>query len=640
MSAVFGVLRFDGADVAAGDLERMSNIIAHRGPDGRKFAAAGPAGLGHCLMRVNQEDLFEVQPLRDGEADLMLVTHCRIDNREALAATLGISSDRLRDMPDSALVLRAYRQWGEAAPEHLLGDFTFAVWDGRAGKLVLARDHMGQRPLFYHHNERFFAFASEIKALWALEDVPRQLDEAAIGQMLAPMGDVVAPGGTLYADIFGLAGGTVMTIDRAGRQARRCYWEPHADPAHENRDEAYYIATYREVMEEAVACRLRRLLRPAALLLSGGFDSAAIAGLAGPVVTAQGRKLITVSAVVSESHLGTKYDIRPWIEACKRVMPHLDSRLTPELAGSPLDALEKRFLFNDGMAGVPDYFNYSMFAEAANAGVRLLMDGIGGDYGINPRGGAALANLLARGKFLRFLAELGPHMRVLGMNPLQLLRHELAMKLLPRRMLRWLRFGSLSRLDDYVIDSLFASRLLAEGRTTKARAAEDIPATAMRAESRRLATLVCRLPAHARVTPAAAFGLEFTRPLHDKRVIEFGLALPEDLYAKRGRNRHLARTALRDVYPPELQSRGRANDPLTPDFAAILDAAMPELLAESHRLAGDPALARYIDFKKLPALLSSARARSDDASLRTRWFALRGLLLARHMEWFTRRNRY
>ncbi|HXQ17420.1 MAG TPA: N-acetylglutaminylglutamine amidotransferase, partial [Caulobacteraceae bacterium] len=89
MSAIFGILRFDGGAVAASDLERMGATLRHRGPDGRKVAVEGPVGLGHCVMRVNQEDLFEAQPIRDRAADLTLVADCRIDNREELAGEFG-----------------------------------------------------------------------------------------------------------------------------------------------------------------------------------------------------------------------------------------------------------------------------------------------------------------------------------------------------------------------------------------------------------------------------------------------------------------------------------------------------------------------------------------------------------------------
>lgn len=188
MSAIFGILRFDCVAVSTRDLERMGNTLAHRGPDGRKFVVDGCAGLGHCLMRVNQEDHFEAQPIRDRVTDLTLVADCRIDNREELAEQFGIGAVELHDMPDSALVLNAYKTWGEECAAHLIGDFAFAVWDGRAGKLVLGRDHMGQRNIFHHEGENFFAFATEIKALWALADVPRRLLDQEIAAHFHKMG--------------------------------------------------------------------------------------------------------------------------------------------------------------------------------------------------------------------------------------------------------------------------------------------------------------------------------------------------------------------------------------------------------------------------------------------------------------------
>jgi len=110
MSAIFGVLRFDGAAVSASELQRMGAVLAHRGPDGRRSVADGRVGLGHCLLRVNQEDLFEAQPVRDPEAELTLVADCRIDNREALAAAFGldyVALDCAEDRQGRLLVFEA-----------------------------------------------------------------------------------------------------------------------------------------------------------------------------------------------------------------------------------------------------------------------------------------------------------------------------------------------------------------------------------------------------------------------------------------------------------------------------------------------------------------------------------------------------
>src|SRR4029077_12445787 len=159
----------------------------------------------------------------------------------------------------------------------------------------------------------FFAFATDIKALWSQPDVPRVLLDAQIGRLLTASRGAPA-GETLFEGIHGLPGATVMTIGAGGSVSTRSYWDPRADPAHEGRDERYYVEAYRGVLGEAVACRIRRNLRPSGLSFSGGYDSAAIAGLAGPVLAESGRKLIAAASVMPADYRGTIRHARPWVE--------------------------------------------------------------------------------------------------------------------------------------------------------------------------------------------------------------------------------------------------------------------------------------------------------------------------------------
>jgi asparagine synthase (glutamine-hydrolysing) len=498
MSAIFGILRFDGDAVSARDLERMGNTLAHRGADGRKFVTNGRIGVGHGLMRVNQEDFFEAQPVDDRAADLILAADCRIDNRGELAEAFGIGAAELRDMPDSALLPRAYKAWGEDCAAHPLGDFAFAIWDGRAGKLVLGRDHMGQRNIFYHKGKDFFAFATEIKALWALADVPRQLLPAEIARFFHRTGEQRPEGGTLYAEIAAVPGGSVVVARDDGTVELRRYWRPQADPAHENRDENYYLEKYRGILSEAVACRLRRLTRPAALFNSAGFDTAAIAGLAGPAVTAQGRKLISLSWLGEETTRTTRGDIRPWIEACRRVMPHLDIRELSRMSEPPFEGIERVFLAQDGPgSGNRKTWSY-LFAEAAAAGARLIIDGYGGDYTLNPRGHGALARHLQRGQLRRFCSELVARLRMRELSAWRVLKNEIVFALLPRSLTRWHRrmrqIGSHEPVKAALreIEGPELERLRKRNAAEAGPGRDSIPITAMRTSMRYAMTT--RLP--------------------------------------------------------------------------------------------------------------------------------------------------
>ncbi len=639
MSAIFGILRFDGGAVSARDLERMGNVLAHRGPDGRKFTVDGAVGLGYCLMRVNQEDFFEAQPLRDRATDVTLVADCRIDNREELAGIFRIGAAELRDMPDSALVLRAYKKWGENCAEHLLGDFAFAVWDGRAKKLVVGRDHTGQRSVHYYPAKGFFAFATEIKALWALADVPRELNESQIGKFIL-MDLRPRPGLTLFKDVFGLPGGSTLTLSPGGDISMRRYWEPRDDPAHRDRGENYYIETYRRIFAEAVECRIRRLIARPALLLSAGYDSTAIAGLCGPVMDAKGRKLITVSCVMPDDYRGPIQCPRRWVELCRRDMPHLDARYFVRRDENVFTNIEKACMAADGIPLIGHYITYALFREVSGAGARLVMDGLVGDDTLNPLGGGALAHFLRTGQIRRFIAEFGPHLHMTGRSLWHTLRRDIVWPLAPywaRRAWQAARRGFAPAWADRAIAPDFANAQI-RGRSIQLSdlAGETRRHLGMRAQMQRTVGNWALRDRRNEANEAAACGLDLTRPLADKRVVEFGLSVPEELHVKNGRNRYLACAALADVYPPEFQTRGRRRDMLEPDLAGMLHAAQPLVLAEIERMSTDDILRNYVDFDKLKAIFGdegAARGLNRQAVLAARTF-----LAAQYIAWFRGEN--
>ena len=403
MSGIHGVLRFDGSAVAERDLVRQANALAHRGSDRSGRWSDGSVGVGHLLLRVTREDLLDAQPLREGAT--VLVADLRLDNREALASEMEIDPEPLSD---AAILAKAYGRWGEDCVEHLVGDFAFAIWDKSARALILARDHMGQRHLHYHAGKNLFAFASEIGGLRVLAEVPYDLSIAAVARRLA-MDRSPSGGATFFDGIFGLEGGSVMRVSATGAITTRRFWQPRADPKHLGRDEAYYVRAYRETLAEAVACRVRRARQPPALLLGGGFDSGAIAGLAGP------KKLLAVASVGMDETRG----VRKWAAALARHLPYLEPILVTREGIDVLTDLDRNFLATGEPFSPNRYVMDALTAAAASRGARVLMDGHGGDYTLNPRGTGWLLRRLKRGQiapFLREFAAFRRHNRVTWIN--------------------------------------------------------------------------------------------------------------------------------------------------------------------------------------------------------------------------------
>ncbi|QNA85049.1 hypothetical protein G4G27_14375 [Sphingomonas sp. So64.6b] len=631
MSAIFGIVRFDGDSVAQRDIERMGTILAHRGPDRRQAAVEGSAAMGHCLMRVNQEDWLEAQPVRDGV--LMLVADARIDNRETLAAELGLTDAELRDMSDSAVLLAAYRHWGEDFAAHLLGDFAFAIWDARARTLLLGRDHMGQRGLYYHHGDGFLAFASEVKALWAVAGVPRRLSDAGIGRrILGPID--LPPGETIYDSICALDGGTTMRFAADGTLSRRVYWEPHASPAHLGHDEAYYLDAYRAVVTEAVACRVRRLGQAPALCFSGGFDSGSIAAIAGPIVAGTGRRIVAVASVLGEGERRTVRDARAAVEAF-RPFPFLDLRHYVRGDEGMFTDIEAAFFATDDSAGNP-HVRHGMYRIAASTGARLVLDGHGGDYTVNITGGALLGRILRRGKLRRFVREFRMRARATGWPWLAILRHEVIPALLPVQGFNAARRAA-ATWRDRPINPAFADTLRGGGAIDFGR----LRYSRVRHHRWRDASLhhlrkVTRSqPLHA--TLAAADGLELSRPFHDKRVVELGLAIPESLDFRNGLERYLARQAFADILPEQLLKRPPGNDAEQPDMFRMVKHGAPAALAEARRLDQGGRLSRYLDLDRVERMIADAdeRKRPDHATL---YVAARMTTLARFIGWFDSSN--
>ncbi|MFA6116969.1 MAG: asparagine synthase-related protein [Sphingomonas sp.] len=636
MSAIFGIVRFDGDPVSARELERMGHILVHRGPDGRYTTIEDGAGIGHCLLRVNREDWYEAQPIQDG--GLTLVADLRLDNREALAGAIGIAADVLRDMPDSEVLLAAYRLWGEDCIDHLLGDFVFALWDARSRTLLMARDPMGQRGVYFHHGDGFFAFASEVKALWAVEGVPRRLSELGIAQrVLAPLDP--NPGGTIYDAIGTLGGGMVLRLNADGAVSKRTYWEPHAAPEHLGRDEAYYVDAYRAVVTEAVACRVRRLARAPALCFSGGFDSGSIAAIAGPIVAAQGRRIVAVASVLDEGERRLVSDARAAVEAF-RPYPFLDLHYYVRGEEGVFTDLETSFAMSDENAGTP-YVRRGLLRIAASAGARLVLDGHGGDYTVNVNAKAMLGRILRRGKLGRFVREFRLRVRVTGRTWQQVVRHDVLPALLP---LRASLVGHLLRnrltpvWRNRPVNPAFAKTMFADGAIDPARL-RDARVIHHRWRAfclHHLRKVAAMQPTHP--TLAAAHGMDFSRPFHDRRVVELGLAIPESLEFRGGLERHLARHVFADILPARLLARGPGNDAEEPDMFRMAREGAPAALAEARRLDRDGRLSRYLDLDRIEKMVAEAdeARKPGHAAIYT---AARTIALARFIAWFDASNR-
>jgi asparagine synthase (glutamine-hydrolysing) len=376
MSAIAGIFRPNGADAAPEEIRHMTSAMAHRGPDGIHHWASGPVALGHCMLCTTPEALHETQPWADPSEKIILVMDGRVDNVSELRHSLLQRGAVLRNNTDAELVLRAYETWGDGCPDRIIGEFVFFIWDGFKRELFGARDAVGTRHFYYHWGKQLFAFASEIKGLLTLGEVPRRLNEARLLDNIVHQYDRDDTEGTFYQDIYRLPAGHAMRASKAGIKTWR-YWNPgELQPLKfSSMDEC--AEAFLEQLRIAVKCRLRSS-HPVGALLSGGLDSSSVVGLIrkefrGDLAQPLRTYTLAPDAVESSGDWRAVQEIVKggWIES---------TVVTPSVAASFLDRMLEEAASHDEpfmwTACLPESCALEM---ARQDGCRVVLEGMAGD---------------------------------------------------------------------------------------------------------------------------------------------------------------------------------------------------------------------------------------------------------------------
>ncbi|TIP25774.1 MAG: asparagine synthase (glutamine-hydrolyzing) [Mesorhizobium sp.] len=259
-------------------LARMIAAIAHRGPDEQGKFVAADAGLGHARLSVIGIGDGQ-QPMSDVSGNLTIAFNGEIFNYLELREGLIAKGRRFRTSSDTEVILHLFDEMGEDCLSLLNGDFALAIWDNRRRRMVLARDRMGVRPLFYTSKDGVLYFASEIKALLKVPGVSAEIDPIALDQIFT-LWAPIAPR-TAFRNIYELEPASVM-IATPGQVTFKRYWQldyPHRDapPEFTNEDDA--AEELQALLSDAVRLRMRADV-PVGSYLSGGLDSSLVSALA------------------------------------------------------------------------------------------------------------------------------------------------------------------------------------------------------------------------------------------------------------------------------------------------------------------------------------------------------------------------
>lgn len=278
MCGICGAFHLDGQPVSSNTITKMSNAIAHRGPDGEGIWTEGPIGFGHRRLAIIDLTPSANQPMSNENGDVIIVYNGEMYNHANLRIELEAAGHQYHSRSDTETVIHAYEEWGIACLDRFNGMFAFALWDRRSRQLLLARDRFGVKPLYYSFDGNQFIFASEIKAILAHPNVSRSICYPALNEYFTFQN--ILTDLTLFNGIKILPAGHFLVINanQGAEPVKQRYWDFNLTETislsmEDAADELYRLLT------QAVTRQLMSDV-PVASYLSGGMDSGSITAIA------------------------------------------------------------------------------------------------------------------------------------------------------------------------------------------------------------------------------------------------------------------------------------------------------------------------------------------------------------------------
>lgn len=374
MCGIAGIAATSAISDAA--IPAMISRMGHRGPDGDGVWRSQDhrVAFGHTRLAVIDISDAGAQPMHDPSGQVTLVFNGEIYNYRELAERLRREGVELRSTCDTEVLLQAYMCWGRAMLAELNGMFAFCIHDSRDRTLFCARDRFAEKPFLFTATERHFAFASEYKALFALSDIPVEIDETRLMQFLADgRSGLDGDSGTAFHGVRQLRGGECLTLDldSMGLKIER-YWSPGPHPRAGQMHFADAVAEFRDLLSDSVKLRLRGDVEIGSCL-SGGLDSSAIVCLAREILGDQPYH------VFCGRFPGTPAD--EW-EYAAQVIDHTGAiaHVSEPSAPALLSRIGDFSWFNElPVASTSQFAQWTVFESARDASVTVLLDGQGSD---------------------------------------------------------------------------------------------------------------------------------------------------------------------------------------------------------------------------------------------------------------------
>ena len=365
MCGIAGIVNFDRKPVFEEEVRTMCDAMAHRGPDDAGYYVSDRVGIGMRRLSIIDIDGGH-QPVHNEDRSVWAVFNGEIYNFRHLRRSLEKQGHIFATDTDTEVIVHLYEQYDESCVEKMRGMFAFAVWDERQKKLLLARDRLGVKPLFYAVNNDRLAFGSELKVLLQLPDIERRLNWAAMDSLFSSMCTPTEE--SIIDGVHKLKPGHILTASAQKGVRIREYWDVEFEPDY-TKNEDFFVERLRDLLEESVKLRMIADV-PLGAFLSGGVDSSSVVAT---MAKLSGRPVKTFSIGFSDPEYNELDYAR--IVANQFQTEHRELVLEPNV----LDVIEDIAWFLDEPFGDSSAIPTYMVSKLASESVTVVLSGDGGD---------------------------------------------------------------------------------------------------------------------------------------------------------------------------------------------------------------------------------------------------------------------
>ncbi len=546
MSTIFGIFNRNKKRLNDSYIKEMEDSHSYWEADCSKIWKEDYVTLGHRMLWKTPESRSESLPFKILQSSyiLAITLDARLDNRKELAIKLEIHDFATQVYTDSELILAAYKKWGKGCPQYLLGDFVFVIWDELKQELFCVRDHIGIKSFYYYINDDIFIFSNDLKGLVAHSFFEKKYNDRSLAMILAGSFGFYDERETFYQKIQKLPAASSLVVAE-DEILEFPYWDINNIPAVHYDTYAEYSKKLKELLIDAVNVRLRTCY-PVASHLSGGLDSSSIATIAARELEKKHKPLYVFNWIETPEE-ECDPDYPEWGFASQLVSR--ENMIQRKLKLTSDHIMELYCNLDATEDNTAEFGEYLVRDESEKLGIRTILSGWGGDELISFNGYTYLSGLFWSGRLFKAIEEVEKLYKGKDKKILRVIKRSLREILDPifeykiifakqKLFSKPYEFTS-EKFGKFIKAQTFDGLRFRPGVHSEQKALFKMGHLLKRVEESSLASYVNKV--------------EYSYPLLDKRIVEFALSVPEEMYAIRnGYSRYLFRSTVSEFLPENI----------------------------------------------------------------------------------------